>query len=368
MGKTSLLRELGRRLKDQGWLVLFADVEDASSAEDAIADLAEAAYQYRPLVSRFVEGMKHWFTDSVEELDIYKFRIKVRANLDSGSWQRHGDRLLRDCAAVEQPVLLVIDELPIFLKRMLQQDEDGKRVDEFLSWLRGSIQTLGENSLVLLLSGSIGLQPLVNRLGISDRVNYLDPFRLGPWDQSTSVACISALAQSYELEIEDGVGDAVYECLGVGIPHHVQSFFARLREHCIQLERDVVLVADVEEVYRTKLLGASGQNDLVHYESRLKEALDEDAYSLAMEILAEAAVEGSFSVDSERHLALLYESLTDSVRSRIAEVLDVLVHDGYLEKENGGYRFVSKLLKDWWETRFRDHHVALSKRDVRQSR
>ena len=268
MGKTSLIQELGRRMQTQGWIFLFVDVEDAASAEDVIADIAQATYQHRSLRSRLVEGMKHWFTESVDELDIHNFRVKVRANLDSGSWRRHGTSLLRDCAEVGNTVLLVIDELPIFLKRLWQRDGDSKRVDEFLSWLRGSIQLLGENSPVLLLSGSIGLQPLVNRLGISDRVNYLDPFRLGPWNRETSIACIEALALQYKLQIEEGVGDAVYENLGVGIPHHVQSFFARLRDHCIQTGRDVVQVTDVEEVYRTKLLGASGQNDLAHYESR----------------------------------------------------------------------------------------------------
>lgn len=41
-------------------------------------------------------------------------------------------------------------------------------------------------------------------------------------------------------------------------------------------DRDLVTVEDVEEVYRTELLGPSGQNDLVHYETRLKEALEDE--------------------------------------------------------------------------------------------
>ena len=37
MGKTSIIRELGRRLENQGWEFLFTDVEDATCAEDVIA-------------------------------------------------------------------------------------------------------------------------------------------------------------------------------------------------------------------------------------------------------------------------------------------------------------------------------------------
>ena len=362
MGKTSLLRELGRRLESDGWIVLFADVEGAAGAEDAIAEMAQAAYRYRPLASRFAESMKRWFSDRVEEIGASRFRLKVRAGLDAGSWRRYGERLLHDCAAQEKPVLLVIDEMPILLKRMLRGDGGAARVDEFLSWLRGAVQTLGERSPVLVLSGSIGLEPLVRRLGISDRVNHLDPFRLGPWGRETSVACIERLAMSHGLTVKGDVGATVYASLGVGIPHHVQSFFARLREHAIMQGRDVLKVEDVGEVYRNSLLGPSGQSDLVHYETRLKEALDDEGYSLAMEILAEAAIEGCFTGRADSCLAALYEDLVEEAPARIADVLAVLLYDGYLEDSEGGYRFSSNLLKDWWGARFRDHHVALEKR------
>ena len=93
MGKTSVLRELGRRLESEGWIVLFVDVEGAASPEDAVADMAEAAHRYRPVASRFAEGMKRWFSDRVEEIGASRFRLKVRAGLDAGSWRRYGDRL-----------------------------------------------------------------------------------------------------------------------------------------------------------------------------------------------------------------------------------------------------------------------------------
>ena len=101
-----------------------------------------------------------------------------------------------------------------------------------------SYKVCGDGSLVLIVSGSIGLEPLVKRLGIPDRINHFYPFRLGPWDRDTSVACFNRLAENYELQTEGGVAEAVYDTLGLGIPHHVQSFFARLRDHVIMQSRD----------------------------------------------------------------------------------------------------------------------------------
>ena len=362
MGKTSILRELGRRLEGDGWIFLFTDVEGATCPEDAIADIAQAVYPVRSISSRFATKMKRWIDENIEEFSASEFRVKIRAGLDAGSWRRYGEQLLHDCARQDQPVLLVIDELPIFLKRMLHHDGNGQRVDEFLSWLRGVLQALGDGSLVLIISGSIGLEPLVKRLGIPDRINHLDRLRLGPWDRDASVACFDLLAKSNKLPVEDGVANAVYDALGIGIPHHVQSFFARLRDFARMHNRDRVTVEDVGEVYRTELLGPSGQNDLVHYATRLKEGLDDESYSIAMEILAEAAIQDVLTPNARRALERLYAELVDDAAGRIADAIEVLVHDGYLEAGNDGHRFPSRLLKDWWSARFRDHHTPLESR------
>ena len=365
MGKTSIARELGRRLELEGWTFLFADVEAATSAEDAIADIAKAAYPIRPITSRFAKGMKHWLRENVEEIGADEFRVKIRAGLDAGSWQRHGKELFRNCAEHGKPVLLVIDELPIFLKRMLQHENGAQRVDEFLSWLRGAVQDLGDSSPVLIVSGSIGLNHLVRRLEIPDRINYFHSFRLGPWSRETSVACFTRLAEAYGLPAEDGVANAVYEMLGNGIPHHVQSFFARLRDFGTMQGRNHIILEDVEEVYQSGLLGPWGQSDLVYYETRLKESLGggEILYLIAMEILAEAATQQVFTPNARRCLEELYSPLVDDTPSHIAEVLEILEHDGYLESDEDGHRFPSHLLRDWWSARFR-HHAPLENRPM----
>ena len=362
MGKTSIAQELGRRLEAQGWVFLFTDVEGATCAEDVVADIAKAVHPVRSISSRFATRMQHFFTEKVDEVGAFDFRIKIRAGLNAGNWRRYGEQLIRDCAAHEQPVLLVIDELPIFLKRILGHDDGAQHVDAFLSWLRAVVQGLDTGSLVLILSGSIGLKPLVQRLGIPDRINHLDPFRLGPWDRHVSVTCFEHLAESHELPIENGVAEAVYDALGTGIPHHVQSFFARLREFIIMHDRDHVTVKDVGTVYHTALLGPSGQNDLVHYETRLREGLEDERYTIAMEILAEAATQERFTPSARRCLEQLYAPVVSDAPSRIADILEVLVHDGYLEDGDDGFRFPSRLLKDWWLARFRDHYTPIEQR------
>ena len=363
IGKTSVVRELGRRLEAKGWIFLFADVEGETSPEDVIAALAQAACSVRPIASRIVERMKRYFPANIEEIDAREFGVKFRAGVNTRSWRSEGDQLLREISAEHRPVLLAIDELPIFLNRMARNDGTARRVDEFLSWLRGIVQTLGTEGPALIVSGSIGLQPLVHRLGLPDRINYLYPFRLRPWDRTTSVECFNRLAESYRLTVDDDVAESVYDTLGIGIPQHVQSFFLCLREFPIARKRGRVTAADVEPVYRGELLGPPGQIDLAHYATRLEDTLDEPEHVLAMETLAETATQGVFTPAARRVLERLYaERVGSDVSVRISEVLDVLVHDGYLRDDDDGFRYQSRLLRDWWAARFRGHHIALELR------
>ena len=363
MGKTSIARELGRRLSNEKWIFLFVDVEAAASIEDVIALLAQEMHPIQSIASR-VKASLGKVVGSLEEVSAAEFRVRVRAGLTTGNWRRYGEGLLHECASNEQPVLIVLDELPIFLMRLLRADgNDPKRVDEFLSWLRGAFQTLETGTVVLMVSGSIGLAPLVGRLGMSDRINYLHSFRVGPWDRETSVACFERLAESYGLVVDEGVAAAVYGKLGMGIPHHVQSFFSRLQDDAIIRGVDRLTQESVARVYRTFLLGPSGQRDLLHYETRLRDHLVEDVdYAIAMEVLAEAATQGAFTPQARQALEQSYGVLYDKIQARTRAVLDVLEHDGYLQRHEDAHRFGSRLLREWWRTRFERGYVPLQDR------
>ena len=95
MGKTSVLRELGRRLETEGWVSLFIDVEGATSEKDVVASLAEAILPVRGIWPRFAAPMARWLGERVEQVGAFSFRLKLRDGIGSGSWRRHGERLIR---------------------------------------------------------------------------------------------------------------------------------------------------------------------------------------------------------------------------------------------------------------------------------
>ncbi|MCY4314211.1 MAG: hypothetical protein OXD44_11090, partial [Gammaproteobacteria bacterium] len=116
---------------------------------------------------------------------------------------------------------------------------------------------------------------------------------------------------------------------------------------------------DVDKVYRMELLGPSGQNDLVHYETRLRETFDDQGHTIAMKILAETAIQKKLTPAAIRNLERSYRQIMENAGQLISEVMDILEHDGYLVPSDNVYCFASRLLQDWWEGRFRNHHSPL---------
>ena len=132
-------------------------------------------------------------------------------------------------AEADLPVLLLIDEAPILINRMLKGDdyritpERRSNADVFLSWLRNnSLQHQGKIRLVL--SGSIGLGPILRQGRLSATLNNFELFELKPWDDATAIGCLEALAAEYNIELGDGVAATMIDLLGCSIPHHVQKY------------------------------------------------------------------------------------------------------------------------------------------------
>lgn len=379
MGKTSLVRELQRRLVETGeFEVVFVDLEAATDPADAIAEIGVQSKSVRAAWDRIKTGFANLVRSagsSVEELSVADLKVKFRAGIDAGNWSQRGDAILAALAEGDRPVVLAIDELPILVNRLLK-DEMGhvtlagkQEADAFLSWLRKAGQA-HRGRLTLILSGSVSLEPLLEQAGLSAQANIYSPYNLNPWSEETAVSCLEALAQSYEVDLGPGAAREMCRRLRCCIPHHIQMFFDRMHDHLRRAGRKEVSLEDVESVYVQEMQGVRGQVDLQHYEGRLETVLGRAGYTVALEILTATAVDGNISADAvdryRRHFSSQGAHGGDDP-PMVDHVLHVLQHDGYLEPGDGGYRFVSGLLEDWWRGRYGQRFVSVFDRQ-RQER
>ena len=375
MGKTSLVRELLRRLEETGeFETVFVDVEGADITPDAIAEIGAASIRVQGARRRVVasfDNVLREIGDRIDEFSFAEVRVKLRAGIEAGNWRRKGDEIFAALAANDRPVVLAIDELPILVDRLLRDGGESiapegiRAADAVLSWLRKNGQA-HRDRVILILSGSVSLEPILRRAGLSAQANIYSPYDLKPWDETTAGACLGALAEAYSLELPATVRSDMCRRLRCPIPHHVQLFFDCLHEHLRRAGRNAATLSDVEGVYRDDLLGTWAQSALDHYESRLKSTLGNNGYRIALDLLTEAAVDEGLLRDDAVGLYREYFEARNAEATEnfiaVEDVLRQLEHDGYLERRDKGFRFVSGLLEDWWYARHGRYFVPVARR------
>ncbi len=359
MGKTSLVRELLRRLGDEEAVeTIFVDLEATGTPADAVTEIAFQAKAAQGAWHRIRQLFKNVLPQETEvsgKVPGAELRVKLRAGVDAGNWRYTGDQIFAALAANEKQVVLALDELPILVNRLLKGDdyaitpERKRETDEFLSWLRKNGQA-HRGKISMILSGSVSLEPILQQAGLSAHANIFSPFDLKPWNEETASRCLGTLAETYGLDLSKKVREAMCERLRCQIPHHVQRFFDVLHEDLRRAGRKAASLEDVQRVYESDMLGVRGQMDMPHYEGRLRMVLGDEGCRVALDLLTEAAVAGGVLKDDA--VARQRERQAEANTMPIEDVLHVLEHDGYLERHEGGYHFVSGLLEDWWRTRY----------------
>ncbi len=369
MGKTSLVRETLRCLKDTGeFETLFVDLEAAGDPMDAVAEIATGTSSAQGLWPRVKRGFGNFLQQaSIEELAVSELKVKIRAGVDKGNWKQKGDAIFASIDKHEKPVVLALDELPLLINRLLKGSdyritpERKQDADEFMSWLRKAGQA--HRNIRMIVFGSIGLEPTLRLAGLSAQANIFAPFELGPWDEDTASQCLKALANNYGIVLAPDLREAMCRKLRCCIPHHIQQFFDYLHEDFRRTGKQQATLDDIKRVYAKDMLGIRGRIDLEHYEGRLKMALGNSDYRIAMELLTEAAVNNGFLDGKSIEDYMTYYRFPErDDQIAIRDILRLLEHDGYLSRSDGGYRFVSGLLEDWWRVQNGDRFRSIADR------
>jgi hypothetical protein len=265
--------------------------------------------------------------------------------------------------------LLLLDEVPILVNRMLKggdfkiTPERREKVDDFMSWLRKS-SLVHQGKIRIVLSGSVGFEPILRQAGLSATINAFQPFDLKPWDEVTAIGCLQALAGEYGVDFQDDAEAVMARRLGCCIPHHVQMFFSHVYDRCKRRNRMAFYRDEVNDIYEKEMLSIRGHAELTHYEERLKLVLGPELFPLALELLTEIAVAGRLTRESLMVLQKGYDFGERSVQDATEEILRVLEHDGYIKTGHDGFVFESFLLRDWWEKRYGFFHVPALERGI----
>ena len=369
IGKTSIMREAIRRLQDR-YICLFVDLQSANSIPDAVVELSAATFQYDFLwhkTKNIFSNIINKISDKIDSLQIDEIKVTLRAGLTGGDWRNKGDELFDILSQANRPVLVFMDEVPILVNRLLKgydyqiTPERRQEVDAFMSWLREN-STRHKGKVRIIIAGSIGLEPILQQAGLSATINNLLAFELKPWDRQTAAGCLEALANEYGLSYQPQATSVILDHIGICIPYHVQLFFDHLYRLCRLRQIKEISSELVAEVYENDMLSVRGHAELSHNEERLKLVLGPELHLLALDLLTETAVKNRLSKRNAELIAAVHFPDISQQKSELLKVLNILQHDGFLQRDKNSYIFVSKLLQDWWKARFGFHYVPIAQR------
>ena len=345
VGKTSLMLELHRAPRDN-WHVIFVDVEGGDGAADCVAALL-AALAADPRYRTGFEGIpfsntiRSVFDGLSARVDIGVLRVELKRAIGH-EWDRVAAQLQDRLVNLPQgggKLLIILDELPVLVSRMLRDD---RRSDADLllarlrQWrqepsLRGAVHTL--------VGGSIGLEGVLRRVGLTASINDLVPFRLDSWKRSIAEEFLKELGRDIDFPLADHSIDRILDLLVDPVPYHVQLFVSALRNAC-RGDASLVSSETIDRCFEEQLAGESGTAHLDHYEKRLEFALDEHEREIAHSILSLACrTRGGVRLSGLR---------SGGVEPAFQAVLRDLKADGYLKEEDRCVVFRSNLLRVWW--------------------
>lgn len=359
VGKTSLMHEVARRVRAR-FTCFQLDLESSRTPDEVLAELVQAS-DPNPNAGRRIKRALKDTLGFTKEVKVAAIEFKLREELP-GRWEERGNKLVGELATLDPPPVLFIDEVPVFVHRLMCEGGHDRQptmmglqhAKRFLDWLRYIVQT-HRSRLRIVITGSIGMGPLLERYSLTSQIDCFTPLEMLPWDRQTAIRCLQALARYRKIWFESGADARVVELLGVATPYHLQLFFERL-DDCVRRRneaRPVIFPEDVDTVYRTQMLGPKCRNALVHYDARLKHIFSPKGEQFARTVLTQIAVEESISLATALRLAP--EHCPEFGTADRNLVIQVLEHDGYLssiEANSRSCRFASNYLRDWWCQRY----------------
>ena len=344
VGKTSLMKKMGENAKEHDFTPVFVDVSDCADELRFVQRLYGAI-----LDNHFGDRLWNQIKDSwlgktverVQKIGGGGFNLEFRP--DGPSWTRLGEELANALSKLDGRWLIQIDELPVFVLRLLNKDEpaDRARVHEFLYWMRRLRQQ--HTTVRWMLAGSVGLDTVSARLNAADAINDLHIRRLDAFDPATADALLVALSSSYRVVIEEAVRTHVITRTGWPAPYYLQLIFHQLRD----IAR-AVTNADVDQAIQD-LLSPHHRNYFDYWRQRLYEELGTVDADTAVALLHRCCRTPAGSTRRTLSLALAKELPDARAREdKLGYLLDVLQNDGYLVEAQSRFSFRSPLIREYW--------------------
>jgi hypothetical protein len=297
----------------------------------------------KQFLKKFSKALKH-----LKGIKISLFGVGGGLDLQNDAqpdWREVGEALAATLAELDGTWLLCVDELPVFVLKLLGGNNGQERTRSFLYWFRDLRQNYHQN-VRWILAGSIGMDTVASRLGLGDTINDLDPFPLGAFSEETADSFLACLAASYNLPLGDDVRKYMIQRVGWPVPYYLQLLFDKL-----EMSRSKHHAPDNNAVDKAfeELLSPTYKIHFDYWRQRLKDELGNPDAGYALQLL-NGACRDQTGTSKSALSQILHERISepDPREEKLRYLLDVLENDGYLIQTGDRYHFRLEWLREYW--------------------
>ncbi len=340
VGKSSLLN----RMKEEGparrYKTLYLSVPDAEDELDFLKRLIRGFRDTEWAQRSWLEAFK---TNLPEDLEVVLKTGLLELRAKNFDWRRPAEELESLLRKADPETLLLIDELPLLVGSIVEQDLSGKRAERFLLWLKRLREQYQPR---WFFAGSIGLDSLARRLKLSGTIHDLKLIELGAFSADTARAYLDGRGRFCKWQLTPETIQSILDVVEWPIPFHLNLVFDELNG--VVREGFGAPSPALVEVAIGRLM-QHGRTHFDHWDERLQKMLDARFPGYCETILGLACREvGGIKIET-LDLRLSREVANDDERVQMLEqLLDLLTSDGYLLRQQGVVRFRSALLRRYW--------------------
>ena len=362
IGKTSAARATMKVAQAAGWRALEVNVASCLDERAFVDKLTrEVADEARSRSGKLFDAVKSGVSALLNR--VKGIRLPGDAGVDLGApttedWTLVASDTLRLLAHGGARWLIYIDELPILLLALIRNDSTSgvQRVRRFLDWFRNDVRALTECKEVRwLVTGSVGLDTLVQRHRMADTVNTLKHEGLRPFDHQTAREMLRRLAKRYDVVLTEADGQRIVDEIHWPQPYYLQRTFNNLLE---LIGAKGGLATPHVDAALARLIDEDEDNDFHHWEARLVDQLESADAAHAVALLSLAADE-RHGARPEHLVDRLAERMSgasaEEHRRKFVELRDILIRDAcwWSDTSTGEkrYRFQLEPLRLWWVRR-----------------
>jgi hypothetical protein len=336
VGKTSFSKKMLKLAEENGWKTLYLDLEGISTESEFVK-----------LFKERLKSEKWWnktknvvfkIFDSIKEVKVVGSGISI----NSGAWRDDTYGKIRQLIENVGKILIVMDELAVYLYHLLKQENGREKVEFFLEWLRNLRQT---SKACWIFCSSVGIENFASMHQLSKHLNDLHFYPIEAFSENEAKDFVSCLNVDKDIRFTEASIQYILDKLVWHLPFFIQILVDKINFLvCIggkQLSNEII-----DEAYNLLIT----ENYFNTWDERLKEYFEfEDNARKILKLCT--SPNGRIRNDLLINISVK-EDDEEKKEVMLSKLLEMLKNDGYLMEHDGKYFFRSPLLRDFWYDRY----------------